>query len=121
MSRGIHLKQLTRAHLEALGLPEGGGQSVLDPPAVDEGEVPVPPKQGQLPLGEVPREAVTSPLPRVGPPVNPAWAPGQDSEPESELDWQPLDLGALAREIRQELEITLRLLDSSSGEPAMPE
>ena len=121
MSRGIHLKQLTRAHLEALGLPEGEGQSVLDPPLVDAGEAPVLPEQGRLPVGEVPLEAGTSPLPRVGPPANPAWAPGQDSEPEPELDWQPLDLGALAREIRQELEITLRLLDTSSGEPAMPD
>jgi hypothetical protein len=31
-----------------------------------------------------------------------------------------LDLGALAREIRQELEITLRLLDTSAGTAALP-
>lgn len=121
MSRGIHLKQLTRAHLELLGLPEGGGQSVQDPPAGDAGQVPLPQEQGQLPLGEAPRETGTLRLNRVGPPANPAWAPGQDSEAEPEPGWQPLDLGALAREIRQELEITLRLLDTSAGTAALPE
>jgi hypothetical protein len=32
-----------------------------------------------------------------------------------------LDLGALTREIRQELEATLRLLDGSAGQAAMPD
>lgn len=120
MTRGIHLKQLTRAHLELLGLPEAAGQPVQDAPAADAAQAPVPPKHGRLPLGEVPREARTFTSPRVGPPANPPSLP-QGAQAEPELDCQPLDLGALTREIRQELEATLRLLDGSAGQAAMPD
>lgn len=116
MTRGIHLKQLTRAHLELLGLPEAGGQSLQDTPLVDGGETL---EQGRLPLGDMPRE--TSPSPSIGPPANPPVAPSQGAQAEPELDWQPIDLRALAREIRQELEITLRLLDRPSDQGARPD
>lgn len=118
MTRGIHLKQLTRAHLELLGLPEAGGQPLQDAPAVDGGEAL---EQGQLPLGEVPGKAESSPPSPIGPPVNPPVVLSQGAQAEPELDWQPLDLRALAREIRQELEATLRLLGGPSGQGAMPD
>ncbi len=119
MSRGIHLKQLTRAHLELLGLPDGGGPSVRHPSVVDKGETPPAPEQGQLCLTE---GAIDRGVPaRVGPPANPAWAPGQGGQAEPDLDWQPLDLRALAREIRLELEVTLRLLDGQAEPAEMPD
>ncbi len=121
MSRGIHLKQLTRAHLELLGLPEGGGPSVRDLAMAEEGETPPLPEQGQPCLAEGPVDSVATPPRRVAPPANPACTLAQDAEGDLDPDWQPLDLRALAREIRLELEVTLRLLDGPAGRAAMPD
>jgi hypothetical protein len=96
MTRGIQLKQLTRAHLELLGLPEGAGPSVQDPPVAG---------------------IATNP-PRVGPPASPAPTMGQGARMGSGRDRQPLDLRALAREVRLELEITLLLLDGATRRAA---
>ena len=116
MTRGIHLKQLTRAHLELLGLPEAAGQPPQGAPLVDGGETL---GQGQLPLGDVPREARSAPP--LGPTANLPMALSPGAEVEPELDWPPIDLRALTREIRQELEATLRLLDGPSGQGVMPD
>ncbi|MGE5154506.1 MAG: hypothetical protein ACM3ST_10860 [Bdellovibrio bacteriovorus] len=74
------MKQLTRAHLELLGLPEGAG------------------------VAGSRAEALPSPSRAADPSTG------------ADLDRQPLDLRALAREVRLELEITLGLLEGAAGQ-----
>lgn len=122
MTRGIHLKQLTKAHLELLGLPEGSEPPVPGDCGIGAGGSTVPPEQGQLPAAaEVLRGGDDPHPPRVGPPANPATLPGCAGESEHAPDWQPLDLGSLARELRSELEATLRLLDGSPDQKPLPD
>jgi hypothetical protein len=102
MTRGIRLKQLTRADLQPLGLPEDQVGNPIEP--------------GQPPVAPVPPEGRVAPPPRVGPPSNPVAAIGQAQEVDPDIEWPPLDLRALAHDLCRELEITLGLLGGSSGE-----
>lgn len=56
----------------------------------------------------------TAPAPQIGPPGNPASGIGEVEATDPDLDWPPLDLRAIARDLCRELEITLTLLDGPS-------
>jgi hypothetical protein len=100
MTRGIRLKQLSSADLQPLGLTESPAPTltVQAPPAVER-VLPGDP---------------TAPAPQIGPPSNPVSGIGEVEATDPDLDWPPLDLRAIARDLRRELEITLTLLDGPS-------
>lgn len=107
MTRGIRLKKLSSADLEPLGLAEG--------PAPTPGDQAQPTLERVLP-GDPP-----APAPQIGPPSNPVSGLAEVEATDPDIDWTPLDLRAIAHDLRRELEITLSLLDGSSREELMVE
>jgi len=107
MTRGIHLKQLTQADLDLLGLAEDRLPATPDPA----------PSTGN-PAPDAGSTAARRP---VGPPSNPVVTAGSADAADSDGDWPPFDLAAVARDLCRELEVTLRLLDGTGGETAQPD
>jgi hypothetical protein len=107
MTRGIRLKKLSSADLEPLGLADG--------PA------PIPGGQAQPAFARVLPGDPPAPAPQIGPPSNPVSGIGEVDATDPDIDWAPLDLRAIAHDLRRELEITLSLLDGSSREEVMVE
>lgn len=107
MTRGIHLKQLTQADLDLLGLAED--------------RLPVTPDQAPSTGAPAPDVGAGAARRQVGPPSNPVVTAGSAEATDPDGDWPPFDLAAVAREICRELEITLRLLDGTGAETAPPD
>lgn len=107
MTRGIHLKQLTRADLNLLGLAEGA--------------LPAAPDQASSSGTPAPDEGPETTRRQIGPPSNPVTPAGNSKATDPDADWPPFDLGAVARDLCRELEITLRLLDGTGDEAGLPD
>lgn len=112
MTRGIHLKRLTGSDLGLLGLPEPDAVDAVD--AVDR----EPRADEQHPPDSTPSADDGHPARRAAPPQNPrvpldASAQGSGSGQDSDAP-PAIDLAAVTREVRIELEETLRLLEGTS-------
>jgi hypothetical protein len=106
MTRGIHLKQLTRADLDLLGLAEGS--------------LPAAPDQASSSSVPTPDARPETARRQIGPPSNPVITAGNPKTSAPDADWPPFDLGAVARDLCRELEITLRLLDCAGDGTNLP-
>jgi hypothetical protein len=118
MSRGIHLKQLTSTDLRLIGVAE------TDPDPAPAGE-PIGDAGSTGPSAALSHQAgdakVTGqgPRPHAGPPANPKARGEHEPAPTPPGPDEPPDLAELTREIRRELEDTLRLLETGPYAPQL--